>query len=148
MNSIHMSTYVHASQSWLKVPVELQSQWIPHSHTLFPRVIHWSLFCHSKFVAVIQSLSCVQLFATPWTVAHQASWSFTISHSLLKLMSIESVRPSSHLIICHLFLLLPSIFPGFMAFSKESGLLIRWPRYWSFSFSISPSNDWFRTDFL
>ena len=89
----------------------------------------------------VQSLSCVQLFATPWTAAHQASLSITNSWSLLKLMSIELVIPSNHLILCRPLLLLPSIFPSIRAFSNESALCIRWPKYWSFSFSISPSNE-------
>ena len=76
------------------------------------------------------------------TVAHQASLSITNSWSLLKLMSIESVMPSNHLILCHPFLLLPSIFPSFRVFSNESVLCIRWPKYWSFSFSVSPSNEY------
>jgi len=87
----------------------------------------------------VQSLSHVQLFATPWTAAHQASLSITNSQSLLKLMSIESVMPSNHLILCHPLLLLPSIFPSIRVFSSESDLYIRRPKCWSFSFSISPS---------
>ena len=79
---------------------------------------------------------------TPWTAAHQASLSFTISWSLLKLMSIESLMPSNHLILCRSLLLLPSIFPCIRIFSKESALQIMWPKYWSFSFSISPSNEY------
>ena len=90
--------------------------------------------------AVIQSLSCVQHFMTPWTAASQASLSFIISWSLLKLMSIESVMLSNHLILCHPLLLLPSIFPSIWVFSSESVLHIRWPKYWSFSFSLSPSS--------
>ena len=98
-------------------------------------------------------LSHVQPFVTPWTAAHQASLSFTISQSLLKLMSIESVMPSNHLILCHPLLLLLSIFPGIRVFSRESTLCIKWPNYWSFSFSISPSNEYsglisFRLDWL
>ena len=89
---------------------------------------------------VVQLLSCVQLFATPWTAAHKASLSFTISRSLLKLMSVESVMPSNHPILCCPLLLLPSIFPSFRVFSNASALHIRWPKYWSFSFSISPFN--------
>ena len=89
----------------------------------------------------VQLLSRVQLFATPWTTARQGSLSITNSRRLLKLMSIESVMPSSHLIICHLFLL-PSIFPSIRVFSNESVLCIRWPKYWSFSFSISLSNEY------
>ena len=94
----------------------------------------------------VPSLSCVLLFANPWTAAHQASLSITNSWSLLKLMSIESVTPSNHLILCHPLLLLPSIYPSTWVFSNESALRIRWPKYWSFSFNISPSNDiqdWF-----
>ena len=90
----------------------------------------------------VQLLSCVRLFVTPWTAAHQASWSITNSRSLLKLMSIESVMPSNHLILCCPLLLLPSIFPSMRVFSDESALCIRWPEYWSFSFSISPSNEY------
>ena len=89
-----------------------------------------------------QSLSHVRLFATPWTAACQASLYFTNSQSLLKLMSIESVMPSNHLILCHPLLLPPSIFPRLRVFSIESVLRIRWPKYWSFSFSISPSNEY------
>ena len=86
------------------------------------------------------SLSPVWLFGNPRTAACQASLSFTISQSLLKLMSTESVMPSNHLILCHPLLLLPSIFPGIKVFSNESALCIRWPKYWSFSYSISPSS--------
>ena len=89
----------------------------------------------------VQLLSRVRLFATPWTAAHQASLSITNSWSLLKLMSIELVMPSNHLILCHPLLLPPSIFPSIRVFSNESILCIRWPKYWSFSFSISPSNE-------
>ena len=91
---------------------------------------------------VVQSLSHVQLFATSWTAARQVSLSFTISWSLLKLMSIESVMPSNPLILCHPLLLLPSIFPSIRVFSNESAPCIRWPKYWSFSFSISLSSDY------
>src|SRR5574337_513211 len=92
----------------------------------------------------VQSLSHVRLFATPWTTAHQASLSIINSRSLLKLMSIESVMPSNHLTLCHPLLLLPSIFPSIRVFSNESVLHIRWPKYWSFSFSINPSNEYSR----
>ena len=103
-------------------------------------------------ISSVQSLSRVQLFVTPWTAAHQASLSITNSRSLRKLMSIESVIPSSHLILCRP-LLLPSIFPSIRVFSSESVLHIRWPKYWSFSFSISPSSEYsglifFRMDCL
>ena len=93
-----------------------------------------------KYVVVVQLLSHVQLFVTPWTTAHQASLSFTISRSLLTLMSIESVIPSNHLILCCHLLLLPSIFPSIRVFSNESVLHIRWPEYWRFN--ISPSNEY------
>ena len=101
----------------------------------------------------VQSLSCVRLFATPWTTACQASLSITNSWSLLKLMSIQSVMPSNHLILCRPLLLLLSIFPNIRVFSNDSVLHIRWPKYWSFSFSISPSNEYsglisFRIDWL
>ena len=101
----------------------------------------------------VQSLSCVQLFVTPWTTGCQASLSITNSRSLLKLMSIEPVMPSNHLILCRPLLLLPSIFPSIRVFSSESVLHIRWPKYWGFSFSISPSNEYsglisFRMDWL
>ena len=89
--------------------------------------------------AVVQPFSCVQLFATPWTAAHQASLSITISRSLLKLTPIESVMPSNHLIPCHPLLLLPSVFPSIRVSSRESALHIRWSKYWSFS--ISPSKE-------
>ena len=92
--------------------------------------------------AVVQSLSHVQFFVTPWTAACQASLSFTISWSLLNLISLESTLPSNHLILYHPLLLLPSIFPSIRDFSNESVLHIRWPKYWSFSFSISPSNEY------
>ena len=101
----------------------------------------------------VQLLSLVQLFATPWTAACQASLSITNTRSLLKLMSIESVMPSNHLILCRPLLLLPSIFPSIRVFSNESILCIRRPKYWSFSFNISPSNEFsrlisFRMDWL
>ena len=101
----------------------------------------------------VQSLSCVRLFATPWIAACQASLSITNSQSLLKLEPSESVMPSSHLILCHPLLLLPPIPPSIRVFSNESTLHMRWPKYWSFSFSISPSNEHpglisFRMDWL
>ena len=105
------------------------------------------------FVVVVQLLSPVQLFATSWAAARQAFPSFTISRSLLKLISTESVMPSNHLILCHPLLLLPSVFPSIRVFSVESALHIRWPKYWSFGFSISSSNEYsglisFRMDWL
>ena len=103
--------------------------------------------------SLVQLLSHVQLFVTPWTAAHQASLSITNSQSLLKLVSIALVMPSNRLILCHPLLLLPSIFPSIRVFSNESVLRIRWPKYWSFSFSINPSNEYsglisFRMDWL
>ena len=114
------------------------------------------LHCVAKLirnVVAVQSLSRVWLFATPWTAARQASPSITDSRSLLKLMSIESVMPSNYLIFCHSLFHLPSIFPSIRVFSNESVLQIRWLKYWGFSFSISPSNEYsglisFRTDRL
>ena len=93
-------------------------------------------------ISSAQLLSCVQLFVTPWTAARQGSVSITNSRSLLKLMSIELVMPSNHLILCHPLLLLPSVFPSIVVFSKESFLHVRWPKYWNFSFSVSPSKEY------
>ena len=111
-----------------------------------------SIFMSVQFNSV-QSLSHVRLFVTPWTAAHQASLSFTVSQSLLKLMSIESVMPSNHLILCRSLLLLSSVFPSIRVLSCESALRIRWPNYWCSSFSISLSNEYlgmisFRIDWL
>ena len=92
-------------------------------------------------ISSVQSLSCVRIFATPWTAACQASLSITNSWNSLKLMSIESMMPSSHLILCHHLLLLPPVPPSIKVFSNESTFRMRWPEYWSFSFSISPSNE-------
>ena len=107
----------------------------------------------SSFYLSVQLLSHVRLFVTPWTAACRASLSITMSWSLLRLMSIELVMPSNHLILCHPLLLLPSIFPSIKVFSSESVLCIRWPKHWSFSFSISPSSEYsglisFRMDWL
>ena len=101
----------------------------------------------------VQSLSRVWLFVTPWTAARQAPLSITNSHNLFKLMSIELVTPFNHLILCHPLFLLPWIFPSIRVFSNESSIHIRWPKYWSLSFSISPSNEYsglisFRMDWL
>ena len=115
-----------------------------HSHNLHFKITGFNS---------VQSLSCVQLLATPWTAAHQASLSITISWSLLKPMSIELVMPSNHLILCRPLLLLPAIFPSIRVFSNESALHIRWPKYWRLSFNISPSSEHqglisFRMDWL
>ncbi|CAI9164767.1 unnamed protein product [Rangifer tarandus platyrhynchus] len=120
------------------------------------RVLEWVAIAFSGSVfeiTSVQSLSRVQLFVTPWTAAHQATLSITNSQSLLTLMSIESVMPSNHLILCRPLPLPPSIFPSITVFSNESVLRIRWPKYWSFSFNISPSNEQsglisFRMDWL
>ena len=120
-------------------------------------LLHWHTgslpLSHLGNLSSVQSLSHVQIFATPWTVARQASLSITSSQSSCKLMSIESVMPSNHLILCRPLLLLPSIFPSIRVFSNESALHIRWPKCWSFSFNISPSNEYsglisFRMDWL
>ena len=110
---------------------------------------------HSSKASILwrSAFFMVQLFAVPWTAACQVSLAFTISRRLLKLISIESVMPSNYLILCHPFLLLPSIFPTIGVFSNELALCIRWPKYWSFSFSISPCSEYsvlisFRTDWL
>ena len=99
-------------------------------------------FTHLLGFSSVQSFRRVQLFATPWTAARQASLSITNSRSLLKLMSIELVMPSNHFMLCRPLLLPPSVFPSIRVFSKESVICIRWPKYWSFSFSISPSNEY------
>ena len=108
---------------------------------------------HTKKFSSVQSISCARLFVTPWTTAHQASLSIIDSQGPPKPMSIESVMPSNHLILCRPLLLPPSIIPSIRVFSNESVLYIRWPKYWSFSFSITPSNEYsglisFRTDWL
>jgi len=143
----------------------IQDQGLVLSAILVPLILMglcWAMsffqkLCPAPFppitVSSVQLLSRVWLFATPWTTAHQVSLCVTNSQSLLKLMSIESVMPFNHLILCHPLLLLPSIFPRIRVFSNESVLRIRWPKYWSFSFNISPSNEHpglisFRMDWL
>ena len=123
------------------------------AHTYTLTHTHEALKYNLLMFSSVQSLSHVRLFVTPWTAARQTSLSITNSRSLLKLMSIESVMPSNHLILCCPLLLPPSIFPSIRVFSNESVLLIRWPKYWSFSFNISPSNEYsglisFRMDWL
>ena len=114
-------------------------------HVIFQtRILQWVAISYSIYqyqFSSVQSLSHVQLFVTPWTAAHQAFLSITSSWSLLKLMSIELVMPFNHLILCRPPLLRPSIFPSITVFSNELVLCIRWPKYWSFSISISPSNE-------
>ena len=135
---------------------ELQETLSISQHHLTFVPLQPSLFCHQTQQCVhhhsltillfssVHSLSCVWLFATPWTAAQQSSLSISNFWSLLKLMSIELVMPSNHLILCRPLLLPPSVFPSIRVFSNESVLLIRWPEYWSFSVSISPSNESFR----
>ena len=101
-----------------------------------------SNFPDQCFVVVVQSLSYVKLFVTQWTAVHQALLFCTISQSLLKFISIESVMPSNHLFLCHPLLILPSIFPSIRVFANESALHIRWPKYWCFRLSTSPSNEY------
>ena len=110
-------------------------------------------YCVHMHLGSVQLFSRVRLFVTPWTAARQASMSITNSRSSLKPTCIESVMPSNHLVLCHPLLLLPSIFPSIRVFPKESALCIRWPKYWSFDFGISPSNEHsglisFRMDWL
>ena len=102
----------------------------------------WQVLLVFNCISSVQSLGCVWLFVTPWTATRQASLSIANSQSLLKLMSIEPMMSSNYLTLCHPFLLLPSIFPRIRVFSSESDLRIRWPKYWSFSFSVSPSNEY------
>ena len=146
--------------------LDLLQPWCPSScsklisvsgplHLLYSLLGHLSPGHHSVDFVVVQLISHVHVFATPWTATCQTSLSLTISQSFLKLMSIESVMPSHHLILCQLLLLLPSIFPSIRVFSNESALHIRWPKYWSFSFSfnISPFNEFselisFKIDFF
>ena len=109
---------------------------------LIEDMLEISLCTEYSIAVVVQSLNHVPLFTTPWTAAYQAFLSFTISQSLLKIKSIESIMPSNHLILCHPLLPLLSIFPSIRVFYSELALYIRWPKYWSFSFSISPSNEY------
>ena len=128
------STHIHTcSQSGCGLVRYLQS-FLSCQHNIWKTTIPVFLWCQ---LSSVQLLSCIRLFAAPWTAAHQASLSITNSQSLLKLMSIELVMPSKHLILCRPLLLLSSIFPSIRVFSKESVLCIRWPKYWSFSCSIS-----------
>ena len=140
---------------WVAMPSPRgSSQLRDQTHVSYVSCIgRWVLYHSCHLFSSVQSLSHVPLLATPWTAAHQASLSITNSQSLLKLMYIESVIPYNYLILCHPLLLPPSIFPSIRVFSNESVLCIRWPKYWSFSFSISPSNEYsglisFRMDWL
>ena len=125
--------------------VILASSWSPRPFFCFPNfqtLLPPSVNSTSTHISSVQSLSCVWLFVTPWTVAHQAYLSFTNSQSLLKLMSVELEMPTNRLILWHPLLLLPSVFSIIRVFSNESVLHIRWPKYWRLSFSISPSNEY------
>ena len=118
--------------------------WAAWAVCVFRRLIPYQLLCCKYFLPFFCcycSLSRILLFVTPWTTAHQASQFFTISQSLLKFMSINLMMPSNHLIFCRPLFFLPSIFPSIRVFSNELALRIRWPKYWSFTFSISPSNE-------
>ena len=146
--------------NWLNCIAEaltpLWCNYIPGKNS-YPLNTYFSIFCelvvNRHSVQLVQLFSHVRLFATPWTAACQTSLSITNYRSLPKLMPIELVMPSSHLILCRPLLLLPSIFTSIRIFSKESAFSIRWPKYWSFSFRISPSNEYsrlisFRSDWL
>ena len=124
--------YSEEIHSLLQKTLKCSQGWPWYPGIILPRIIKFSL---------VQSLSCVQLFVTPWIAACQASLSITNSRSSLRLTSILSVMPSSHLILCHPLPLLPPIPPSIRVFSNESALCMRWPKYWSFSFSISPSKE-------
>ena len=132
-------------------PTQALNPGLLHCRWIFYRLSHQG--SPVSHISLVQSLSRVQLLVTPWTAAHQASQSITSSRSIPKPMSTESVMPSNHLILCHPLLLLPSILPSIRVFSNESALHIRWQKYWSFSFNISPSNEHlglisFRIDWL
>ena len=138
---------------WIEKPSGLQSIGLQRVGHDWSDWVHTYTFIICVWLSSVQSLSRVQLFVTPWTAARQASLSTTNSWSLLTLMSVKSVMPSNHLIPSYPLLLSPSIFPSIRVFSSESVLHIRWPKYWSFSFSISPSNEYsglisFRMDWL
>ena len=121
--------------------ISFNSTWIPLELFLVHHL--WaSSPCTLLYIVVVRLFDCVQLFATPWTAAPQASLSFTISLTLLKLMSFESMMPSNSPILCHPLLLLPSIFPSIRVFSNELAICIGWPKYWSFSFSIGLSDEY------
>ena len=149
--SFYCNSFYCASQT-LHFFFLIEGLWQPCVQQVYyavsPTFAHFMSLCHILVVDAVQSLSCVQLFANPQTAACQTSLSFTISQSLLNLMSIESMMPSSHLTLCRPLLLLPSIFPSIRVFCNESVLRIRLPKYWSFSFSIQSFQCIFRVDFL
>ena len=129
-----------STKVFMLVEVNIDSQKLPFKVEFLGGTWEDGFLCCITYSSSIQSFSLVQLFATPWTATTQASLSIINSQSLLKLMSIESVMPSICLILCQRLLLLASVFPSIKLFSNESVLWIRWPKYWSFSFNISPSN--------
>ena len=138
------------SEELMRHPIQIGTLQCNHNHACFNI---FELLFSSTYFSSVQLLGCFWLFATPWTAARQASLSITNCQTLPKLMSIESVIPPNHLILCHPLLLLPSIFPSITVFSNELALHIRWPKYWNFSFNISPSNEYlglisFRMDWL
>ena len=145
INYVHVILHHHQIMSKdFNSFLHLQHIYNKHSiNVCFDRILkmYFLVLQSSLLVLDDQSPSCVRLFVAPWTAACQASLSLTISRSLSKFMSIPSVMPYNHLILCHP-LLLPSIFPSIRVFSNESAVCIRWPKYWSFSFSISPSNEY------
>ena len=137
--AIH-SSILNWKMLWTEEPGGLQS--MGHKESDTTEHTHTHTHTHTSFLSSVHLLSCVPLFVTPWTTMCQASLFITNSWSLLRLVSIESVMPSDHLILCHPLPLLPSIFPSIRVFSSESVLRVRWPKYWSFSFSISPSSEY------
>ena len=142
----------HSHQPWAPEPLQESLNPVSLASVNLPALTLPGPFS-PQLIQTFQSLSHVRLFATPWTAAHQASLSITNSRSLLKLLSTNSVMPPNHLILCRPLLLPPSIFPSIRVFSNQSVLHIRWPKYWSFSFSISSSSEYsglisFRTDWL
>ena len=143
-----------ACSAWLGFLSGLELTWLlAYRAGLGDSVLFHMALVLQQALLFSQSVSPVQLFETPWTAARQASLSFTTSQRLLRLMSIESVMPSKHLVLCHPLLLLTSVFPSIRVFRNELALHIRWPNYWNFTFSISPSNEYsglisFRMDWL
>ena len=153
-NPLEEKMATHSSILAWRIPMDRGARWA----TVYRATKSQTWLTHNTHTYIVQFssvqlLSCVLLFVTPWTAARQASLSITNCQSLLKLKSVESVMPSNHLILCCPLLLLPSIFPSIRVCSNESALRIRWPKYWSFSFNISPSNEYsglisFRLDWL
>ena len=141
---IPLKRFIKVKSNFLSKPYSFMEMTLSFWNLELPRYKNVFVFVFKNEISSVQSLSCIWLFVTSWTSAHQASLSITNFQSLLKLMSIELVMPSNHLFLCHPLFLLPSIFLSISVFSSESFLHIRWPKYWSFSFSfiISPSNEY------